>query len=154
MASLSSNMKMMRKALDNSYVFIRGLCRFSCRDTIKHPSKIVHKEFKLKDVEHIEHENKKWTKIRYWLVIIFIPLILLIISFSFISEPTKFFSKSGGINVSDMQKFIILPVIAILAFIGYVSYAYVKSPKRNFLRKKTKIKHIKIKHHNEDSSQA
>ena len=149
MSSLDSNMKMMRKALDHSYAFARGLCRFSFRDSIKHPSKITHIKFKIKNVEHIEDENKKWEKIRYWLIIILIPLIILVISFSFISEPTKFFSKSGGINVSDMKKFIILPGISIIVFVGYAVYSYWKSPKRTYLRKKTKIKHIKVKNQNE-----
>ena len=143
---------MMRKALDHSYAFIRGLCRFSFRDSIKHPSKTIHRKFKLKNVEHVEHENKKWDKIRYWLVIVLIPLIILIISFSFISEPTKFFSKSGGINVSDMKKFIILPGISIIVFIGYMIDLYWKSPKRDYLRKKTKIKHIKVKNQIEIAS--
>lgn len=144
---------MMRKALEHSYAFIRGLCRFSFRDTIKHPTKITPRKFKMKDVEHVEHEIGTWKKIRYWLIIILIPLVILVISFSFISEPTKFFSKSGGINVSDMKKFIILPGIAIIIFVCYMIYTYWKSPKRNYLHKKTKIKHINIKNQNEDTSQ-
>jgi heme/copper-type cytochrome/quinol oxidase subunit 2 len=144
MNSYDSSNRMMRKALENSYVFVRGLCRFSFRDTIKHPSKIIHRKFKLKDVEYIEHENKKWDKIRYWFIIIVIPLVVLVISFSFISEPSKFFSKSGGINVSDMKKFIILPGITIIVFIGYMIYSYLKFKKINYF-KKTKIKHIKVK---------
>ena len=137
---------MMRKALDYSYTFVRGLCRFSFRDSIKHPSKIIHRKFKLKNVKHIEHENSKWHRIGYWLIIILIPLIILIISFSFISEPSKFFSKSGGINVSDMKRFIILPGISVIVFAGYMIYSYWKSSKRKYLRKKTRAKHIKVKH--------
>jgi hypothetical protein len=152
MSSLDSNIKMMRKALDRSYVFIRGLCRFSFRDTIKHPSEIIHRKFRLKNIEHIEHKNNTGKIIGYWLTLIIIPLVILIISFSFISEPTKFFSKSGGINVSDMKKFIILPGIAILVFIVYMIYLYWKSPKRNYLQRKTKIKHIKVKDQNEVAS--
>ena len=152
MSSLDSNMKMMRKALDYSYAFVRGLYRFSFRDSIKHPSKTIHRKFKLKNVEHIEHEDKKWDKIQYWLVIVLIPLIILVISFSFISEPSKFFSKSGGINASDIKKFIILPGIAIIVFFGYMIYLYWRSPKKDYLRKKTKIKHIKVKNQNEVAS--
>ncbi len=146
MSSLDSNMKMMRKALERSYAFSRGLCRFSFRDTIKHPSKITRKKFKNKKNQHIDHEKNRWQTIRYWLIIISIPFLMIVINFSFISDPTKFFSKFGGINVGDMKKFIILPIIAIIAFFIWAIYSYIKSPNKNYLRRKTKIKHIKVKH--------
>ena len=140
-------MRMMRKALEHSYSFIRGLYRFSFRDRIKHPSKLLHRKFKFRKVEHVEQESKKGKTVRYWLIILLVPLILLIISFSFISDPTKFFSKGGGINVSDMKKFIIIPGLAILFAIGYMLYSYLKSKKTDYFPKR-KNKHIKIRNKN------
>ena len=145
MGTLGSSNSMIRKALDSSHNFVRGICTFGVRSKIKYPSKNVKKEFRLKDREDVEDiEIKTSSTIKYWSIITLIPLIILLISFSFISEPTKFFSKSGGINVSDMKKFIILPSIATLLFLIYVIYAYFKSGKIVFHRK-TKVKHIKIK---------
>lgn len=148
MRLLGSSNSMIRKALDSSHNFVRGICTFGIRAKIKYPSKNVKKKFKFNHSENLgDIEIKSASSIKYWSIITLIPLIILIISFSFISEPTKFFSKSGGINVSDMKKFIILPSIAIILFMIYVIYASFKSGKIIFHRK-TKVKHIKIKSNN------
>jgi hypothetical protein len=90
------------------------------------------------------HTGKKHShQIVYWLLILLVPSILLIINFSFISDPYKFFSKSGGMNFSDMKKFVIIPGIAVLLAMGYMVYVFSKRQKIRFPR--TKVKHIKIK---------
>jgi hypothetical protein len=145
MRLLGTGNSMLRKGLDSSRAFVRGICTFGIREKIKYPTKIVEKKFKLNHSESLNGtEGNGASRIRYWCFITLIPLLILIISFSFISEPTKFFSKSGGINVSDMKKFVILPSIAIISFMIYVIYTYFKSGKIVFHRK-TKVKHIKIK---------
>jgi len=137
-------MKMMYKALERSWLFARGWCRFSFRDSIKHPSKATHRKFKFKKSNHIEKERNLKHIILYWGTLVMVPLILLLISFSFISEPSKFFSKSGGMNMADMEKFIIIPGVALILFIVWAGYSYIKSPHKVELHKKTKIKHIKV----------
>lgn len=149
MSSYDANMKMMRKALDYSYAFIRGLYRFSFRNSIRHPAKIIHKKFKFHKTHHQELpdevEKTKWKTVKYWTIIILVPLVIVTISFSFISQPGKFFSKSGGINVPDLIKFLFLPVLSLIAFIAYCIISSIKKKKIEYYRNKTSAKHIIIK---------
>lgn len=149
MHSYDANMKMMKKALDYSYAFIRGLTRFSFRNSIRHPSKIFHKKFKWHKIDHngINEElvHKKWRTVRYWTLLILVPLIIVTVSFSFISQPGKFFSKSGGMYAPDVMKFLFLPALSIVAFIGYFILSSINNKKIGYSKNNTSVKHIKIK---------
>ncbi len=138
------NIKIIKRAMDYSYNFARGIGRFSFRDKIKYSSKIISRKFKNKTTNPVKKKSSKWKTTIYYFSITVIPLILMIINFSFISEPSKFFSKSGGMNISDMKKFIVIPAIAFLSFIGYITYSMLTARKIKY-SKKTKVKHVKIK---------
>lgn len=137
-------MGMMRAALDRSWIFVRHLARFSFKDSVKHKSKVIHRIFRLKKRKQRKTEESKWKNFAYWTALIALPLILLALSFSFISRPERFFSKSGGIYAPDMIKFLIFPGLSALAFAGWLTFSSLKNRKTK-APKKEKTSHTSVK---------
>jgi hypothetical protein len=135
----NSNMSMMKNALDHSWIFVRGLSRFSFRDSIKHKSKVIHRAFRLEKRKAQTAEESGWKNVLYWTVLLSISLAILIASLSFISQPEKFFSKSHGIYAPDIIKFLILPTLSFLALGIWFVYSLFINQRR--MSKKKKYKH-------------